>query len=114
MKIKYHKIRGVDPAVCTAEQMIAYNIAFRSALNGRDKYFELKARSGVAAADFIRAEIYDGIRDYTRAYDYKPGKYNIDGIFTALSSGLENYYNNYFIASNYETIGKCFRALYAD
>lgn len=29
MKLQYHKIRGVDKSVCTAEQKIAYNMASR-------------------------------------------------------------------------------------
>lgn len=29
MKLQYHKIRGVEKAICTAEQKIAYNIAWR-------------------------------------------------------------------------------------
>ena len=29
MKLQYHKIRGVDKSVCTAEQKIAYNMAWR-------------------------------------------------------------------------------------
>ena len=38
MKLQYHKIRGVDKSVCTAEQKIAYNMA--SKMIGNPKRFE--------------------------------------------------------------------------
>ena len=33
MKLKYHKIRGVDKTVCTVEQRLAYELAFRAYIN---------------------------------------------------------------------------------
>ena len=35
-------------------------------------------------------------------------KYNIDAIIIAFRNGFRNYCNNYFIAYNYEIIGKTF------
>ena len=31
----YHKIRGIDKNICTAEQKLAYNIAFRISIDAR-------------------------------------------------------------------------------
>ena len=105
--MKYHKIPGIEKSVCTAEQKAAYNLAFRSALNGRDYYNKLE--NGVARSAFIGAEIKTAIESWKR-----DGNKNldVDAIFSALNAGLENYYKNFFVASNYNQIGQAFPALY--
>ena len=41
------------------------------------------------------------------------GKYDIDGIFSALNAGLEDYFNaKYHILTTHEEVGKMFPALY--
>lgn len=98
--MKYHKIKGVDKSVCTAEQKIAYNLAFAN------REYVIRAGYDTATAANKIVELYKS------GYDYKPGKYDIDAIFSALLAGLKNYCERPFIATDYETIGKAFPALY--
>lgn len=96
--MKYTKIRGVEKEVCTAEQKIAYNIAFAN----RD-YF---SRAGFTIADAARA----GVEMFCRSHP--KSKFDVDAIFSALMSGLEEYYKGPSILWDYESIGKTFPALY--
>lgn len=98
--MKYHKIKGIDKSICTAEQKIAYNLAFAN------KDFVMRAGYDVPTAAHKIVELYQN------GYDYKPGKYDIDAIFSALLAGLKDYCEHPFIATDYETIGKAFPALY--
>lgn len=98
--MKYHKIKGVDKSVCTAEQKIAYNLAFAN------REYVIRAGYDTATAANKIVELYQN------GYDYKPGKYDIDAIFSALLSGLNDYCKHPFIAADFETIGKAFPALY--
>ena len=54
--MKYHKIRGVDKAICTAEQMIAYNMAFRIEISMGHEYRALS--TGLAKAEARQAAVY--------------------------------------------------------
>lgn len=114
MKLKYHKIRGVDLSVCTCEQKIAYNIAFRLHISYQKQFnsFLLKNPFASAVSEAVDKMVRIGIEQYTSAYDYKPEKYNIDAIFSALQAGLKNYLSNFRILSSYEEIGKAFPAYY--
>lgn len=88
MKMKTHKIRGVAKDVCTAEQRIAYNLAFAYLnINGFD----------VAAA----------MRIYRSSAGYS-GRYDDAAIEAALTAGAEAYRAAPFIAWNYEQIGAAF------
>ena len=49
-------------------------------------------------------------RDIMTRDDLK--QYNPDAIITAFRNGFINYYKNYFIATNYEKIGKVFSIPY--
>lgn len=99
--MKYHKIRNIPLDVCTAEQMIAYNIAF-------------------ANYDWIRTRCFDNWRDEIRTIirryktDPKFKRYDMDLVQSALLAGFEQYARYPFIASDYERIGKAFPALYLD
>lgn len=109
MKLTYHKISGVEKSVCTAEQKIAYNLAFRSHISYGDAFNKL---SGFAKSEAI-IKIRDAMmRQYRLGYDYKPGKFNEDAIQAALHAGLREYLENPFIAWDYESIGKTFPANY--
>ena len=102
--MKYHKIRGVDKNICTAEQKIAYNLAWANS----DYILRAGFTSYADAAQKL-------VEMYTWAYDYKPGKYDIDSIFCALNTGLKNYINGkQKIFTTYEEIGNAFPALYMD
>ena len=110
--MKYHKIRGVDKSVCTAEQMVAYNIAFRLHITYQDDFDQVNAcNPGGARSDCVKLT-HDGLRQFQMAYGYKPGKFDEDAIFCALNAGLYNYLCKPFIASDYETVGMAFPALY--
>ena len=41
--MKYHKIAGVEKAVCTAEQKIAYNLAFRAHIANQSEFDRVNA-----------------------------------------------------------------------
>ena len=101
--MKYHKIRNVPLSVCTAEQKVAYNLAWA--------WGRTLADGGCFST---WPEIARKLCElYTMGYDYTPGKYDIDAIFCALNAGLENYYHaKYHILGSYEEIGRMFPANY--
>lgn len=108
MAIKYHKIPKVDKAVCTAEQKIAYNFAFADCDCLLRLVEDGKIRNAAEAVNTI-----------FRLHDMETicSKYDIDGVFSALMAGIEQYMKNYaarhdFLFTSYEEIGKAFPALY--
>lgn len=113
MRMKYHKIRGIDISVCTAEQKIAYNIAFSVYINYGTKYNRVFAEyPRIVSDDLLKDIIQQEIKSYKESD--KDGKYNIDAIFAALNYGLHDYLVNtkYHIFTDYEQIGKAFPANY--
>lgn len=108
-KLEYHKIRGIPKDICTAEQKIAYNLAFLAHISFQDQFDKIKDYPTNVISDFIYQVRDFEIKRYQRDNDKK---YNIDAIQSALSAGLLNYFKKPFIASNYETIGKSFPAHY--
>ena len=112
--MKYHKISNINLEVCTAEQMIAYNIAFDLHINYGDVYEEQKNKCmEFEIANFSEKLVNEGIKGYKSAYDYTPGKYNIDAIFCCLNAGLRKYLDgNHFILASYDDVGKAFPATY--
>lgn len=109
--MKYHKIRGVEKAVCTAEQKIAYNIARRLDYYKREFDRANAENPGVARGGCVQLA-HEGMRLYRMGYDYKPNAYDEDAIFSALNAGLYDYMVKPFIATGYDQIGKAFPALY--
>ena len=95
--MKYHKIRNVPLDVCTAEQKVAYNLAF--------SHHDFVVKSGkfhsyAEAAQYIVKNLYHG-------------KYDANAIFCALNAGLENYCKGkYHIMTSYAEIGAMFPARY--
>ena len=96
--MKYHKIRNVPLTVCTAEQKLAYNIAFansdwvkRSKLGWREEISRICSRM-------------------QNDPEYK--RFDIDAVKSALFAGFENYMYYPFIATSYEQISKAFPAHY--
>lgn len=112
-KFNLHKIRNVPRDVCTAEQKIAYNLAFGCHISYQDEFDRVKA-SGTQAAisEGISRMIRQALHDYQNAYTYTPGKYDLDAIFHALRAGLLEYMNRPRILSSYEAIGQAFPILY--
>lgn len=105
----YHKIRGIPLTECTAEQKIAYNIAFN--------YYNLfiKEYKSLPAA-FLKSELIHQAVNKMISF-YKSGnhdfKYDIDSIYCALNAGFENYLNaEHKILYDYKSIGEMFPALY--
>ena len=96
----YHKISGVDKSICTAEQKIAYNLAF--------SHSDYIKRSDMTIPEAVNKML----ELYRAGYDYKPNKYNEDAIFSCLNAGLLDYLKKPFIASSFDQIGKAFPAYY--
>lgn len=110
----YHKIRNVPLEVCTAEQMVAYNIAFATHINYQDKYDKAKAISSICADDLVRDIILMEVQNFKRGMEeglYKKN-FDIDAIQACLNAGLVNYLDHFFIATDYEKVGKAFPAHY--
>lgn len=113
MKLKYHKIKNIPLEVCTAEQKIAYNLAF-SVSDITKKAYE-KCNTGLQKSEVIAEAVNLCMKQWINSYDYesRQKKYNIDAIFSALMAGMEIYVNEkYHILNSYEEIGKMFPANY--
>lgn len=110
--MKYHKIYNVPMETCTAEQKIAYNLAFANGDIFKKKYhampMQFQKSTIVQEAVNFCIKCWKNSRNFTEKYD-------IDCIFCALNAGMEKYIeNNCPIYSSYESIGKAFPALYLD
>ena len=108
MKIKCKKINGIDKNICTCEQKIAYNYAF----SWSEAY---KRRITECTTEIQKTEVLQGIidciiKDISSREDMQ--KYNPDAIIVAFRNGFKSYCNKFFVASNYEQIGKVFSIPY--
>lgn len=106
--MKMHKIRGVDKEICTAEQKIAYNYAFRyrnimERIRDSDTTAMAKEESYQQVVDWVIRGVKDNGIDK---------KYNIDAIVHCFRNGIKNYLNRFSIITSYEEIGKTFECLY--
>lgn len=111
--MKYHKIKNVPLDVCTAEQKIAYNLAFSNYALFEKQYHALPMH--FQKRDLISYAVHKMIDMYKCGYHYIDGKYNIDAIFSALNAGFENYLcADYHILTNYKDIGNMFPANYLE
>ena len=109
MKLNYKSIRGVAKNVCTAEQKIAYNIAFRLHISFQDEFDKLPA--GLPRFQAAVKMVDEGLRRFTSAWDYKPGQYNLEAIQAALDGGLQDYLESKrWVLGSYEEIGRIFPA----
>lgn len=113
IKFKYHKIRGIEKSVCTAEQMIAYNVAHNYTYKYRETWKKTKDNHDrLVQKDFI-FEAINLCMKMIMDNETICKKYNIDAIQAALNAGMENYWNSkYSIFTNYEDVGKMFPAYY--
>lgn len=113
--MKYHKIHGVEMSVCTAEQKIAYNLAWRANLRCGERFRAclplVTFSEAKSCALKIAREMLDEYR-LSYAYQLKPGKYTDAAIFGALIAGMYDYLCKPFIATDYERIGQAFPARY--
>ena len=111
--MKYHKIKNIPLDVCTAEQKIAYNLAFSNYALFEKQYHALPMH--FQKRDLISYAVHKMIDMYKCGYDYIDGKYNIDAIFSALNAGFENYLcADYHILTSYKDIGNMFPANYLE
>ncbi len=101
--IKAHKIGNVEKDVCSQEQKIAYNIAFRCYINYSDEWENTKDRNG-----FLEDIINFYIECFNRNYAKTAKRLNMDTVKQALWSGLANYMDKSFIACDYPEVGKAF------
>lgn len=109
--MKYHKILNIDMSVCTAEQKIAYNLAFAN-YDWIKKQYD-KASTEICRSELISEAISKLLENYKRGWGYVEGKYNEDAIFCALNAGFRKYMlGDEHIANSYEQIGKWFPANY--
>jgi hypothetical protein len=103
MKLRTHKIPGIEKEVCTAEQKIAYNLAFAHYPSIQDAPTAAEALATAARR-----------RDISLKELQKNGtRYNIDAIFCAYNAGIMDYTKaKYHIFTSYEEIGNAFPLLY--
>lgn len=110
--MKYHKIRGVEKSVCTAEQMIAYNVAFARTHEYRDTWRKTKDQyMRFQQLEFIH-EAVQWCMKFVKSNEKICKKYDIDSIWCALCNGLEDYWNGNVVLWSYEEVGKIFPAPY--
>ena len=115
--MKYHKIYGVALEVCTAEQKIAYNIAFRRHISHQERFDALESMgaSESAKSEAISRLCQLGLENFRMSYGYKPGRFDEDAIMAALHAGLRSYLESkHQILGSYEEIGKMFPAHYLE
>lgn len=104
MKIKVHKIKGIDKRICCAEQVIAYRYAAMYVDDGR----RIEKSN---APEFIKKQLFDDI--VTRVFqslnaDVSDKWYNFDAIIIAFRQGFRRHCENPFIPVNYTEIGLAF------
>ena len=92
MKMKYHKISNVDINTCTAEQKIAYNMAFRADVSYGDAFRKLD--TAIAKDEAVHDIIRHMFDQYHAGYDYKAGRYNLLA-GASIDRGSENIYGQY-------------------
>lgn len=115
--VKYHKIRGVEMSVCTAEQKIAYNLAWRANLRCGERFRECLPLVTFAEAKHAASKLAREMLDeYRLSYNYQrnPGRYTEDAIFSALLAGMYDYLCKPFIATDFARIGQAFPAYYLE
>lgn len=115
MNITYHKIPGVALDVCTAEQKLAYNLAFRAHMTFADEWKKARDVSGVCSSDLLHQIIDFQMKtwkDYAENVKKAAKRYNVDAIRCCLNMGLADYLDHTFIATDYDQIGKAFPAAY--
>lgn len=109
--MKYHKIRNVPMEVCTAEQKIAYNLAWRDRGRFIGEYNRMPC-------EFQKMEVVEAAKDWMIkqwSYCKDAHRYDVDAIASALNAGLEKYFNNSCgILTSYEQVGKMFPAHYLE
>ena len=113
--MEYHKIPGIALEVCTAEQKIAYNLAFRAHITFADEWKKARETSGICKHDFLHQIIDFQMKQWRTSLPTMgkaAQKYDTDAIRCCLNMGLSDYLDHMFIATEYDQIGKAFPAAY--
>ena len=98
--MKFHKIRGIEKSVCTAEQKIAYNYASAD-------------RDWILRSNMELWQYLDDVAARAQKNAAISKKYDIDAIIHCLRQGLVNYLGaKYHILTSYKEIGDMFPSLY--
>ena len=100
--MKYHKIKNIDKSVCTAEQKIAYNLAWYECCGAEN-----------LTADDCENVIEGCMKHWSReiAKCPKSAQYDSDAILASLNAGMRNYIaSGCRIPSSYEAVGEMFPA----
>ena len=109
-KMKYHKMKNIPLEVCTAEQKIAYNLAWYYGKNFIKKY---KSAPCAFQKDEVLQETVQFLMHLYNTDNETKGKYDIDAIFCALNAGIKKFFDsNGPILSGYEEIGEMFKRNY--
>ena len=104
--MKLHKIKGVDKEICSAEQKIAYNMAFADL----DAIRRVIKEYGEATAVHYSCKLRDG---HISVLKDQGCNYNLDAVFCAYNAGILDYCKGKsHIFTSYAEIGKCFPILY--
>ena len=100
--MKYHKIKNIDKSVCTADQKIAYNLAWYECFGAEN-----------LTADDCENVIEGCMKHWSReiAKCPKSAQYDSDAILASLNAGMRNYIaSGCRIPSSYEAVGEMFPA----
>ena len=104
---KSHKIRGIEKAICNAEQKIAYNYLFSWATGTHEKNYALSCiqRELSAKANGTYNELYNPLHPAIGNYDY-------DLVYHYILQSWDRYIEQGKpIFASYESIG---RVVYSD
>lgn len=109
MKIKVHKMKGVDKSFCCAEQKIAYNYAFM--------YYDCGLKIiNSDAAYIVKSDALFEIEKWVLDSLKRNGtdkKYNIDAIMIAFRQGFKNYCKcKYHIFTSHKQVAEIFKIPY--
>ncbi len=109
IELKCKKIRGVDKKTCTAEQKIAYNLAFMCHVGNRHDICDVLKSD---KAESVKCEVlHKVINFYVDIFkqEYGESEYNVDVVWVSLVRGLRGYLcGSNIVATSYEEIGKMF------
>lgn len=98
--MKFHKIKGIEKSVCTAEQKIAYNFASAD--------YDWVIRNNMELCQYL-----DNVASRIKADEKMMKKYDIDAIIHCLQQGFIDFCKSkYHILTSYKEIGEMFPPLY--
>ena len=108
MRMKVHKITGVNKEICCCEQKIAYNYAV-------NYYSMIKKIKDSDNIQLVKSDCYNNLITMFTNWmieDKNMKKYNIDAVVHCLRYSIINNIYKGEICSSYEKIGKLFPIMY--